>query len=80
MRLRVARAVYHDWCSSEFAGATAKFFWINVPACFGKTVLCASLIPHFAMSSAYPLAYFFSAAAEARNNPLFLHQVRVSSS
>ncbi len=67
----ISRAVYHDWCSAEIAGATAKFLWINAPAGFGKTVLCASLVQHFDMSSADPLAYFFfSAAAEARNNPL----------
>jgi hypothetical protein len=75
----LSRAVYHDWCSTEFADATAKFLWINAPAGFGKTVMCASLIQHFAMSSTDPLAYFFfSAAAEAQRSPFLRPDVALS--
>jgi hypothetical protein len=40
----LSRVVFHDQCSSEFSVAMAKFLMINASACFGKTVLCASLI------------------------------------
>jgi hypothetical protein len=51
-----------DWQNSEFAVETAELLWINASAGFGKTVLCASLIQHFALLLPNPPAFFFLAA------------------
>jgi hypothetical protein len=64
----LTKPVYLDWIGPEFPGRTAKSLWINSPAGFGKTVLCASLIQCLAMSSPDPLAFFFFSAAEVRND------------
>ncbi|KAF2469631.1 ankyrin-1, partial [Lindgomyces ingoldianus] len=41
------------------AVGTAKFLWINGPAGFGKTILCARVIEHLSCTLKEPLAHFF---------------------
>jgi ATP/maltotriose-dependent transcriptional regulator MalT len=68
MWLDAIQARLPDWHNSKFAVETAKLVWINAAAGFGKTVLCASVIQHFALSSSDPLAFFFFSAAETPND------------
>ncbi|KAM0241440.1 hypothetical protein ACHAP5_007637 [Fusarium lateritium] len=49
---------------------TAKALWINGPAGFGKTVLCAKLVQEVKRTTAGLMAYFFlSTKFEGRENP-----------
>lgn len=62
---------YCQWVSDEFSGGHAKFLWINGPAGFGKTVLCASLVQHLQSSSASPpVVHFFSSSHVATGGSL----------
>ncbi|RYP81670.1 hypothetical protein DL769_001902 [Monosporascus sp. CRB-8-3] len=64
------RTAFLDWVSPEFPTATAKMLWINGPAGYGKTVLCASLVEHLSTTFGSGVAfYFFSSESESRGDP-----------
>ncbi|KAK1484671.1 hypothetical protein CTAM01_12915 [Colletotrichum tamarilloi] len=49
---------------------TERLLWVNGPAGFGKTVLCARIIEHLRSISQTPVVYFFlSSEFESRDNP-----------
>ncbi|KGO77047.1 NACHT nucleoside triphosphatase [Penicillium italicum] len=59
-----------DWTSPDFPSGRAKVLWINGPAGFGKSVLCARVIDHLSSNSNDPVAhFFFSSDFESRRNP-----------
>ncbi len=69
----LSKPAYLWWCEEpELRAETAKLLWINGPAGFGKTVLCASLIKR--IQSEWPqdpvAFFFFSGTTEARDDPL----------
>ncbi|KAJ5646323.1 hypothetical protein N7490_002695 [Penicillium lividum] len=58
-----------DWSSSDFSGG-AKVLWINGPAGFGKSILCAKIVEHMTLISKAPVAhFFFSSDFESRRDP-----------
>ncbi len=63
---------FQQWSAPGLYDGTARLLWINGPAGFGKTILAASLIQHSMTSTPNdPVAFFFfSAAADARDDPL----------
>ncbi|RYP26210.1 hypothetical protein DL768_011775 [Monosporascus sp. mg162] len=64
------RTAFLGWVSPEFPTATAKMLWINGPAGYGKTVLCASLVEHLSTILEAGVAfYFFSSESESRGDP-----------
>jgi predicted metal-dependent phosphotriesterase family hydrolase len=63
---------FREWSTARANDKTARLLWKNCSAGFSKTVLAASLIQHLTkLPPLDPVAYFFfSAAAEARDNLL----------
>jgi ankyrin repeat protein len=68
----LATLAFREWSTVRPDDDTPRLLWINGPAGFGKTVLAASLTQHLTkLAPLDPIAYFFfSAAAEARDDPL----------
>ncbi|KAI3580740.1 prion-inhibition and propagation-domain-containing protein, partial [Fusarium oxysporum f. sp. albedinis] len=63
------RVVFQNWLSSEFT-VGAKLLWINGPAGFGKTILCANIVDHLVPTLTTPVAhFFFSSELENREDP-----------
>ncbi|KAJ3550317.1 hypothetical protein NM208_g41 [Fusarium decemcellulare] len=61
--------MYQDWQNSEFPTGP-KLLWVNGPAGFGKTVLCASVIQQLSSRLKTPIAhFFFSSELENRDDP-----------
>ncbi|BCS30162.1 uncharacterized protein APUU_80465S [Aspergillus puulaauensis] len=52
------RPWFREWSSSDFPSGSAKYLWINGPAGFGKSILCAKVIQHLIVSLDTPVAYF----------------------
>lgn len=64
------RPVFQKWFSLQEDEAKPKLLWINGPAGFGKTILCAGIVEHLLATSKTPVAYFFfSSDFESRNDP-----------
>jgi Cdc6-like AAA superfamily ATPase len=78
-------SAFLDWSSPFFPRGTAKVLWINGPAGYGKTILCANIIhrlktssehesmsPSSALTSTRPATFayfFFSSDIESRGDP-----------
>jgi ankyrin repeat protein len=61
------RPVFKDWADTE--SAALKVLWVNGPAGFGKTVLCASVARHLADARRAPVVkFFFSSDFESRSD------------
>ncbi|TQN72406.1 Vegetative incompatibility protein HET-E-1 [Colletotrichum shisoi] len=59
-----------EWLSPETSPDGASVLWINGPAGFGKTVLCAKLAEILSSSLQTPVAHFFlSSKFEGRDDP-----------
>lgn len=59
-----------DWASPGFPAGSAKLLWINGPAGFGKTVLCARVVEYLSSTHDTPTAhFFFSSDFESRKDP-----------
>ncbi|CAG8138928.1 unnamed protein product [Penicillium salamii] len=66
----LTKGSFVDWSSSDFPAAAAKLLWINGPAGFGKSTLCARLIKHLTDTIKEPIAhFFFSSDFETRADP-----------
>ncbi len=52
------RPWFLKWSSVDFPSRTAKYLWINGPAGFGKSILCAKVIQNLLTSLDKPVAYF----------------------
>ncbi|KAH6894545.1 ankyrin repeat-containing domain protein [Thelonectria olida] len=65
------RSEFQDWLSATPAPPSVRLLWINGPAGFGKTVLCARITHYLLATLDRPLAYFFfSSDFESRRDPL----------
>ncbi|KAH6959661.1 hypothetical protein BKA56DRAFT_449510, partial [Ilyonectria sp. MPI-CAGE-AT-0026] len=63
------RPAFQNWLDQEFP-AGAKLLWINGPAGFGKTILCAHVVEHLSSTLKTPVAhFFFSSDFESREDP-----------
>ncbi|KAH7110518.1 hypothetical protein B0J13DRAFT_591130 [Dactylonectria estremocensis] len=63
------RPAFQNWLDQEFP-AGAKLLWINGPAGFGKTILCAHVVEHLSSTLKTPVAhFFFSSDLESREDP-----------
>ena len=66
----LTRPSFLDWASPDFPLGSAKVLWINGPAGFGKTVLCARIVEHLSSVLEKPAAhFFFSSDFESRRDP-----------
>ncbi|KAL7917950.1 ankyrin repeat-containing domain protein [Trichoderma austrokoningii] len=64
------RPIFQNWFSLQEGEAKPKLLWINGPAGFGKTILCAGIVEHLLATAKTPVAYFFfSSDFESRNDP-----------
>ncbi|KAH7123413.1 hypothetical protein B0J13DRAFT_599129 [Dactylonectria estremocensis] len=64
------RPAFQNWLDQEFP-AGAKLLWINGPAGFGKTILCAHVVEHLSSTLKTPVAhFFFSSDLESREDPV----------
>ena len=65
----LSRPWFYDWSSENIS--QPKVLWVNGPAGFGKSVLCARVIQHLSsLPRETPVAYFFlSSKSESRNDP-----------
>ncbi|KAM0417191.1 hypothetical protein ACHAPT_012828 [Fusarium lateritium] len=60
---------FQTWLSPELP-LVEKLLWINGPAGFGKTILCASIVQHLQSTLQTPVAhFFFSFELENREDP-----------
>ncbi|KAF4437565.1 hypothetical protein F53441_13014 [Fusarium austroafricanum] len=65
------RPAFQTWLSQQDP-SKPSLLWINGPAGFGKTILCAHIVEHLSSMLSTPLAYFFFASDhESRENPFF---------
>ncbi|KAH8742918.1 prion-inhibition and propagation-domain-containing protein, partial [Diaporthe sp. PMI_573] len=63
------RPAFQNWLNHDFP-AGAKLLWINGPAGFGKTILCAHVVEHLSSTLERPVAhFFFSSDLESREDP-----------
>jgi len=63
------KPAFRSWVSPAFP-ARSKLLWINGPAGFGKTILCARIIEHLFSTTEAPVAhFFFSSDFESRGDP-----------
>ncbi|KAH7128917.1 ankyrin-1, partial [Dactylonectria macrodidyma] len=62
------RPVFQQWLDNDFT-AGPKLLWINGPAGFGKTILCAHIVKHVSSTLDTPVAhFFFSSGLESRDD------------
>lgn len=63
------RVAFQNWLDQDFP-AGAKLLWINGPAGFGKTILCAHVVEYLSSALQTPVAhFFFSSDLESRKDP-----------
>ncbi|KAJ5557005.1 hypothetical protein N7494_000920 [Penicillium frequentans] len=47
------------WYSSEYEACHPKILWVNAPAGFGKSILCARVVDHLISTLKEPVSHFF---------------------
>jgi hypothetical protein len=63
------RSSFQKWLSHG-ASVGPKLLWINGPAGFGKTILCAHITEHLLSSLGTPVVhFFFSSDSDSRKDP-----------
>ncbi|KAF6788786.1 ankyrin repeat domain-containing protein 52 [Colletotrichum sojae] len=66
----LTRDIIRNWLSPNVSASASQMLWINGPAGFGKTVLCAKLAEVLSSSLQTPVAHFFlSSKFEGREDP-----------
>ncbi|KAF6782827.1 ankyrin repeat domain-containing protein 52 [Colletotrichum sojae] len=66
----LTRDIIRNWLSPNVSASASQMLWINGPAGFGKTVLCAKLAEVLSSSLQTPVAHFFlSSKFEGRDDP-----------
>ncbi|UCK58910.1 hypothetical protein AFCA_001744 [Aspergillus flavus] len=65
----LARLWFLEWSSPDFPSGPAKFLWINGPAGFGKSILCAKITEYMLLTSDTPTAHFFFSSDFERRDP-----------
>ncbi|KAH7210006.1 prion-inhibition and propagation-domain-containing protein [Fusarium oxysporum] len=65
------RSKFKSWLSPADS-SKPSLLWINGPAGFGKTVLCAHIVHHLSEAQDIPVAhFFFTSDHESREDPFF---------
>ncbi|KAF9783627.1 hypothetical protein IL306_008754 [Fusarium sp. DS 682] len=65
------RPTFKSWLSPD-ASSMPSLLWINGPAGFGKTILCAHIVEHLSETLDTPVAYFFfTSDHQSREDPFF---------
>ncbi|RSL41816.1 hypothetical protein CEP51_016541, partial [Fusarium floridanum] len=63
------RPAFRHWLAIEVS-AGPKLLWVNGPAGFGKTILCAHVVEHLSSNLDTPVAhFFFTSDFESREDP-----------
>jgi replicative DNA helicase len=63
----LSRDIFLRWLSPKVE--TTKLLWINAPAGFGKTILCAHIVEHLSATMDKPVGhFFFSSDHESRGD------------
>ncbi|RTE68952.1 hypothetical protein BHE90_016671 [Fusarium euwallaceae] len=63
------RPAFRHWLAIEVS-AGPKLLWVNGPAGFGKTILCAHIVEHLSSILDVPVAhFFFTSNLESREDP-----------
>ncbi|GKT50512.1 vegetative incompatibility protein HET-E-1 [Colletotrichum spaethianum] len=66
----LARTEFRQWLSPDAPPGASKLLWINGPAGYGKTILCAKLVEVISSTPQTPTAHFFlSSKSEGRDDP-----------
>ncbi|KAJ5761766.1 uncharacterized protein N7511_005148 [Penicillium nucicola] len=65
------RPWFLDWSSSDFP-AGVKSLWINAPAGFGKSILCARVVEHLSSVLETPIVHFFCSSDFKSTEDLFI--------
>ncbi|KAI3581766.1 hypothetical protein IWW34DRAFT_616852, partial [Fusarium oxysporum f. sp. albedinis] len=72
------RPVFQHWLSTELS-AGPKLLWVNGPAGFGKTILCAHVVEHLSSTLDTPAAhFFFTSDHESREDPFLALRLWIS--
>ncbi|KAJ0132111.1 hypothetical protein HZ326_24798 [Fusarium oxysporum f. sp. albedinis] len=72
------RPVFQHWLSTEFS-AGPKLLWVNGPAGFGKTILCAHVVEYLSSTLDTPVAhFFFTSDHESREDPFLALRLWIS--
>lgn len=58
-----------NWSSPDFPSRRTKLLWVNGPAGFGKSILCAKILEHLSAMDMPIAHFFFSSSFESRGNP-----------
>jgi Ni2+-binding GTPase involved in maturation of urease and hydrogenase len=70
--------VFQHWLSTEFS-AGPKLLWVNGPAGFGKSILCAHVVEHLSSTLDTPVAhFFFTSDNESREDPFLALRLWIS--
>ncbi|KAF9772743.1 hypothetical protein IL306_009536 [Fusarium sp. DS 682] len=65
----LTRPAFRHWLAIDFF-AGPKLLWVNGPAGFGKTILCARVVEHLTSCLDTPVAhFFFTSDLESREDP-----------
>ncbi|KAJ6439237.1 ankyrin repeat domain-containing protein 52 [Purpureocillium lavendulum] len=63
------RPAFRHWLATDVC-VGPKLLWINGPAGFGKTILCAHIVEHLTSNLDTPIAqFFFTSDSEGRDDP-----------
>ncbi|RKK61956.1 hypothetical protein BFJ69_g17066 [Fusarium oxysporum] len=72
------RPVFQHWLPTEFS-AGPKLLWVNGPAGFGKTILCAHVVEYLSSTLDTPVAhFFFTSDHESREDPFLALRLWIS--
>lgn len=64
-------SAYKEWASLDSWPKKSQLLWINAPAGFGKSFLCAKIVESMTRTSVSPTAYFFcSSDVETQREPI----------
>ena len=65
------KSEYTEWAYPDSSPHKSKLLWINAPAGFGKSFLCAKVVESIMRTSTSPTAYFFcSSDVETQREPI----------
>ncbi|KAI5460897.1 prion-inhibition and propagation-domain-containing protein, partial [Mariannaea sp. PMI_226] len=66
----LTRPAFQTWLTSDPSREAARLLWVNGPAGFGKTIMCARVIQHLSMTLQTAVAHFFlSSNFASRDDP-----------
>ncbi|RGP77704.1 ankyrin repeat domain-containing 52 [Fusarium longipes] len=73
-----SRPVFQQWLTPTFENGF-QALWVNGPAGFGKTVLCASIVDYLATTLQTPTAHFFlTSESHSRDDPFMAVRIWIA--